>query len=54
MENRREHRADKGSRDERWWATEEAPSKLMLTLLAVTGLSGLFVMANLVIEAIIK
>ena len=54
MENRRVHRADKDSGYESWRATEEAPSLLMLTLSAVTGLSGLFAMANLVIEVVIK
>jgi hypothetical protein len=54
MENRREYRADKGSGFKRWWANEEAPSPMMLALLAVTGLSGLFVVANLLIEVILK
>jgi hypothetical protein len=54
MENLRKHRADKGPGYKRWWATEEAPSPMILALLIVTGLSGLFVVANLVIEAILN
>jgi hypothetical protein len=50
----RERRTDKDDSYRRWWATDEAPSPAMLAVLVVIGLSGLFVVASTIIEAILK
>jgi hypothetical protein len=50
----RERHANKDDNYRGWWATDETPSPMILALLAVTGLSGLFVVANVVTEAILK
>jgi hypothetical protein len=37
-----------------WWASDEAPSPVILAILAIIGLSGLFAAATAVIDAILK
>jgi hypothetical protein len=38
--------SDKGPLFRRWWAHDTPPGPMMLVLLAVVGLSGLFVIAE--------